>query len=63
MSTHTPPWSASDLSLERGAGAKRDDRHAVRGGGAHDGADLVGRLRVGDDVGSGWLWYDSPWLW
>ena len=39
------------LALERGAGAERDDGHAVLVARAHDGGDLVGRARERDRVG------------
>ena len=40
-----------DLALERGAGAKGDDRRLVRGAELDDRRDLVGGVREGDRIG------------
>ena len=47
-----PSMERPDVTLERGTGAKRDDRRAVPGADPHDARHVVGRLREDHDVGS-----------
>ena len=47
-----PSVERPDVTLEGGAGAKRDDRRTVPGANPHDARHVVGRLREDHDVGS-----------